>query len=217
MREIDHGTPDTFPPGRDDCKSQDPDFGRFLRLLWQASPRPLAARLEPKESLAGTSETIPGCEKGEEGSPCRENGNRPGERTLPRTPLLLPATASSAEPGNPPLSTGETSHQVDFFPAPLLFSSRAARASRGRGKGSLTLAVLPLLARLARRGRSRVLLLSRTRGTRGACLSRTSRRRPSRPATSRRFPRNPGRMEGTLNKSIVGCSTHLGQRRVQKG
>ena len=37
--------------------------------LWQASPRPLAARLEPEESLPGTLETIPGCEIGEEESP----------------------------------------------------------------------------------------------------------------------------------------------------
>ena len=83
------------------------------------------------------------------------------------------------------------------------FSSRAAGASGGRGKGSLTLAALPLLARLARTGRSRRLLLSRT-GTSGARLRRTSRRRPSRPFSSRRFPRNPGRTKGMLNKRVVG-------------
>ena len=76
------------PSGKGDCKSRDPDLGRFLRL-------------EPEESLPGTSETIPGCKKGEEESPRKEHSNHPGERSLPRTLLLSPATASSAEPGNP--------------------------------------------------------------------------------------------------------------------
>ena len=65
------------------------------------------------------SETIPGCEKGEEESPGREHGNRPGERSPPRTRLQLPATVSSAEPGSPLPSQGESSRQVDFFPGPL--------------------------------------------------------------------------------------------------
>ena len=120
------------PPGKDDCKSRDPDLRRFLRLLWQASPRPLAARLEPEESLPGTSETIPGCEIGEEESPGRGHGNRPGERSPPRTPLLLSATASSAEPGNPQLSKGESSRQVDFFPTPRMLLRRTPDPITGR-------------------------------------------------------------------------------------
>ena len=151
------------------------------------------------------SETIPGCEKGEEESPRREHGNRLGERSLPRTLLLSPATTSSAEPGNPQLSKGEASRQVDFFPAPLPFPPRASGAPGERGKGSLTLAVLPLLTRLARRGRSRRLLRSRT-STSGARLRRTSS-----PSSSRRFPRNLGRMKSALNKSVIRSRPHLVQ------
>ena len=127
------------PPGKDDCKSRDPDLVRFLRLLWQASPRPLAARLEPEKNLPGTSETIPGCEIGEEESPGRGHGNRPGKRSPPRTPLLLPATASSAEPGNPQLSKGESSRQVDFFPAPLPFPPERPEPPEEEEKGALPL------------------------------------------------------------------------------
>ena len=200
------------PPGRGDCKSRNPDLRRFLRLLWQASPRSLAARLEPEESLPGTSETIPGCEKGEEESPGREHGNRPGERSPPRTRLQLPATVSSAGPGSPLPSLGERVVPSGRpFPGSFTFTSGAAGASGGRGKGSLSLAVLPLLTRLVRRGRRRRLLLSRT-SSRRARLPRTRRRRSSRPTSRRRFPRNPGWMESTLNKSVVRHRTHLGQR-----
>ena len=88
------------PPGRGDCKSRDPDLRRFLRLLWQASPRPLAARLEPEASLPGTSETIPVCELG--GRRVRErdavtvpkNSHHPGLRSnrLPLPPVQSQAT-----------------------------------------------------------------------------------------------------------------------------
>ena len=47
------------------------------------------------------------------------NGNRPEGRSPPRSPLQLPATASSAETGNPQPSQGEVPRQADFFPAPL--------------------------------------------------------------------------------------------------
>ena len=72
MREIDHRPPAAsrlLHQEETTVKSRDPDLGRFLRLLWQASPRPLAARLEPEDSLPGMSETIPVCELGEEESP----------------------------------------------------------------------------------------------------------------------------------------------------
>ena len=65
----------------------------------------------------------------------------------------MPATASSAEPGNPQPSKGRVVPSGRLFSGSFTFSPRAAGASGGRGKGSLTLAVLPLLARLARRGR----------------------------------------------------------------
>ena len=140
MRERDHGSPAArgLLHQEKKTKRRDPDLGRFLRLLWQASPRPLAARLEP-ESLPGTSETIPGCEIGEEKSPGREHGNRPGERSPPRTPLLSPATASSAEPGNPQPSKGESSSQVDFFPPPLPFPPERPEPPKEEEKGALPL------------------------------------------------------------------------------
>ena len=112
---------------------------RILMLLWQASPQPLAARLEPEESLPGTSETIPGCENGEEERPGRARGNRPGERSLPRTRLLSPATVSSGETGSPLPSQGETSRQVDFFPAPLPFPPERPEPPEEEEKGALPL------------------------------------------------------------------------------
>ena len=85
------------------------------------------------------SETIPGCEKGEEESPEREQGNRPGERSPPRTWLLLPTTASSAEPGNPQLSKGESSRQVGFFPAPSPLPPERPEPPEEEEKGALPL------------------------------------------------------------------------------
>ena len=90
-------------------------------------------------SLPGTSETIPGYERGEEESPRRAHGIRPGERTRPKTLLLLPATASSAEPGKPPPSMGETSRQVDFFPAPLPLPPERPEPPEDEEKGALPL------------------------------------------------------------------------------
>ena len=124
------------PPGRGDCKSRDPDLRRFLRLLWQASPRSLAARLEPEESLPGTSETIPECEIGEEESPRTGHGNRPEERSPPRSLLQLPATA---EPGNHQLSQGEVPCQADFFPAPLPLPPERPEPREEEEKGALPL------------------------------------------------------------------------------
>ena len=141
VRERDNGSPATrhLLHQEKTTKSLDPNLGRFLRLLWQVSPRPLATRLEPEESLPCTLETILGCEQGEEESPLREHGNRPRERSRPRTLLLSPATASSEEPGNPLLSTGETSHQVDSFPAPLPFPPKRPEPPEEEEKGALPL------------------------------------------------------------------------------
>ena len=157
------------------------------------------------------SETIPGCEKGEEESPRREHGNRPGEQSLTQDSAPIACHLIQCGAKQPPTLTGRVVPSGRLFPGSFTFSSGAAGASGGRGKGSLTLAILPLLARLARRGRRRRLLLSRT-GPRGARLPRARRRRSSRPTSRRRFPRNPGWMEGTLHKSVVRSRTHLGQR-----
>ena len=72
MREIDHGSPAAsrlLHQEEATVKARTRISGKFLRLLWQASPRPLAARPETEESLPGTVETIPECEIGEEESP----------------------------------------------------------------------------------------------------------------------------------------------------
>ena len=84
-------------------------------------------------------ETIPGCEKGEEEIPGRAHGNRSGERSPPRSLLLLPATASSAEPGNPLLSKGESSRQVDFFLAHLPLPPERPEPPEEEEKGALPL------------------------------------------------------------------------------
>ena len=84
--------------------------------------------------MPSTSETIPGCEIEEEESPGREHSNRPGERSPPRTPLQSPATASSAEPGSPQLSKGESRPVRSTFPRRLCLYLRSGRSLRRKRK-----------------------------------------------------------------------------------
>ena len=55
--------PSPFPPGNDNCRSRDPDRGRFPRHPWTTTSRPPGARPVIKEILPSTSETISGCER----------------------------------------------------------------------------------------------------------------------------------------------------------
>ena len=73
------------------------------------------------------------------------HGNRPEGRSPPRSPLQLPATASSAEPGNPQPSQGEEPRQVDFFPAPLPLSPERPEPREEEEKGALPLPFFPRL------------------------------------------------------------------------
>ena len=67
------------------------------------------------------------------------HGNRPEGRSPPRSPLQLPATASSAEPGNPQPSQGEVPRQADFFPAPLPLPPERPEPREEEEKGALPL------------------------------------------------------------------------------
>ena len=141
MRERNHGSPAArglIHQEKTTVKAGTRISGDFLGSFGK-HPLDLLPQGLSEESLPGTSDTIPGCEIGEEESPGREHGNRPGERSPPRTPLLSPATASSAEPGNPQLSKGESSRQVNFFPAPLPFPPERPEPPEEEEKGALPL------------------------------------------------------------------------------
>ena len=114
----------------------------------------------------------------------------------------------------PPTLIGRSSPSGRLLPGPLTFTSRAAGASGGRGKGSLAFAFLLPLARLAQ-GRRRSRLLLCLGSTRGACLTRASSRGSCRLTRRRRFPRNPGRVESPLHKSVTSSSAHLEQSGIQ--
>ena len=100
-RSWDARPPLSFPPGKDDSRSRDPDWGRFPRQPWTTSPRPPGTRPVTEEILPDTSETISGSERGEEGNPWSGCGIRPLEQTAPRIWLQEPARASNALTGNP--------------------------------------------------------------------------------------------------------------------
>ena len=67
------------------------------------------------------------------------HGNRPEGRAQPRSPLQLPATASSAETGNPQPSQGEVPRQADFFSAPLPLPPERPEPREEEEKGALPL------------------------------------------------------------------------------
>ena len=95
--------------------------------------------LELEESLPGMSETIPVCELGEEESPWTGRGNRPEERSPPRSLLQSPVTSSSAVTDNPQPSWGEVPRHADFFPAPLPFPPERPEPREDEEKGALPL------------------------------------------------------------------------------
>ena len=67
------------------------------------------------------------------------HGNRPEERSPPRSPLQLPATASSADPGNPQPSQGEELLHANFFPAPFPLPPERPEPREEEEKGALPL------------------------------------------------------------------------------
>ena len=100
VREVDHG------------RSQDPDRGRIPRHPWTTSSRPPGARPVIEEILPDRSETISGCEIGEEENPGRGCGSRPARRIATRNLLQLSASAFNAP-------TEARLRHEDFFPAPF--------------------------------------------------------------------------------------------------
>ena len=158
-----------------------------------------------EEILPGTSETISGCQRGEEENPERGCDTSPTRWIAPRNLLQLSASASNAPTNNPPLATEVRPHQEDFFPAPFRLPPELKRAPYPCDPSSSDPA-----GKRRRRGASKSAVATAT-------VSRGGRRRPWLGQSRRRFSRNLRRMQRLLNKSVVRSRAHLGQGRVKQG
>ena len=141
VREVDLGSPappSPFPPRKGNYRSRDLDRGQSPRHPWTTSSRPPSARPVTDEILPGMSETISGCERGEE-SPGRGCDTRPARQRAPRNLLQSSASASNAPSDNPPPAAEARPRQEDFFPAPFRLPSKRLEPPEAPEKGALPL------------------------------------------------------------------------------
>ena len=89
-----------------------------------------------EEILPDMSETILGCERGEEENPGRGCNIHPAGQRAPRNLLQTSASASHAPTDNPPSATEVRPRQEDFFPAPFRLPPERPEPPEDAGKGA---------------------------------------------------------------------------------
>ena len=210
-RSRDASTLSPFPPGKDDWRSQNPDWVRFPRCSWTTSARSPGTKPVTEEILPKTLEIISGCEWGEEERSWKGCGIRLQDG---QHPGLCSKNYASATKGTDrqPLHLQQRRNPVRRTSSRHPYVCHWKSQSHRRLLKRAPYLCIPAWSG----GRRHLLLRPRHRGGGAATVSRGNGREPSHDQPRRRLSWNFRWKQGPENKSAGQSCSHLVQGRVEQ-